>query len=105
MSVFFVVVHQRGRTQLNTQKLASHLLVEEFALYVMGGSSSKVGDSEEVQVVAETLGISRGVISESMFEKNQARLEEERGEREARRKLLENVTGSLYHHHRIFRLR
>jgi serine/threonine-protein phosphatase 2B regulatory subunit len=60
--VFFVVVHQRGRTQLNTQKLASHLLVEEFALYVMGGSSSKVGDSEEVQVVAETLGISRGVI-------------------------------------------
>merc|ERR1719277_579588 len=42
------------------------------------------------------LALLTGVISESMFEKNQVRLEEERGEREERRKKLANVTGELF---------
>jgi len=42
------------------------------------------------------LALLTGVISESMFEKNQARLEEERGEREQRRKLLSDVSGDMF---------
>lgn len=42
------------------------------------------------------LALLTGVISESMFEKNQVRLEEERGEREKKRKILEKVCSDLF---------
>merc|ERR1719163_1163938 len=42
------------------------------------------------------LALLTGVISESMFEKNQVRLEEERGEREHRRKMLSHLCAEVY---------